>query len=371
MNRETMTWTVVLLLGVALLVVRGIVGGGLFGTAYVKSSSQDFVQVAPAGEDEKWIDVTAPEALDYPDEIQSATQPRISWEVLEAASMREYNEAVATDPNQTVYQFSLLRTLGLWIAVFFTLAIFSFLYKDNPFYKIAESVVVGVSAAYWMVVGFWSVLIPNLFGKIYPESVQSWAMPGLTGEAAKQDLWYLIPLVLGIMLLWRLAPKGAWIARWPLAFIIGTTAGIRLMGFLHGDFISQTRNSITSIYVKTAQVAADGSPLLDAAGAPVMSFDFWNSLSSIIVIVGVLCCLVYFFFSFEHKGIVGKTAKVGIWFLMITFGAAFGFTVMGRIALLAIRLEFLFDDWLWLIDPAGKRMLDAVGLLMQSFPMLT
>jgi hypothetical protein len=28
---------------------------------------------------------------------------------------------------------------------------------------------------------------------------------------------------------------------------------------------------------------------------------------------------------------------------------------MGRIALLAIRLEFLFDDWLWLIDPTDKR----------------
>jgi len=42
---------------------------------------------------------------------------------------------------------------------------------------------------------------------------------------------------------------------------------------------------------------------------------------------------------------------VGIWYLMITFGAAFGFTVMGRIALLAARVEFLFDDCLWLIDP--------------------
>ena len=53
---------------------------------------------------------------------------------------------------------------------------------------------------------------------------------------------------------------------------------------------------------------------------------------------------------------MGKTARVGIWFLMITFGAAFGYTVMGRIALLAIRLEFLFDDWLWIIDPAMNRI---------------
>jgi hypothetical protein len=51
---------------------------------------------------------------------------------------------------------------------------------------------------------------------------------------------------------------------------------------------------------------------------------------------------------------------------MITFGAAFGYTVMGRIALLAGRLEFLFDDWLWLIDPTGRRVISsAMGMLVQ------
>jgi hypothetical protein len=33
---------------------------------------------------------------------------------------------------------------------------------------------------------------------------------------------------------------------------------------------------------------------------------------------------------------------------MITFGAAFGFTVMGRITLLVGRFDFLFNDWLGL-----------------------
>jgi hypothetical protein len=69
----------------------------------------------------------------------------------------------------------------------------------------------------------------------------------------------------------------------------------------------------------------------------------------------VLSALVYFLFSVEHKGIVGRIAKVGTWVLMISFGAAFGYTVMGRIALLAIRFEFLFDDWLWVIDPLMRR----------------
>jgi hypothetical protein len=82
---------------------------------------------------------------------------------------------------------------------------------------------------------------------------------------------------------------------------------------------------------------------------------FWASAKALVLVAGVLACLVYFFFSVEHKGAVGKVSKVGIWYLMITFGAAFGYTVMGRIALLAMRLEFLFDDWLWLIDPRGIR----------------
>jgi hypothetical protein len=191
-----------------------------------------------------------------------------------------------------------------------------------------------------MVVGFWDVIVPNLLGVLWPGWIQSWAQPGLTPVRVDEWYWTIIPLVLGIMLLWRLSPKGGWISRWPLAFIIGTTAGLRLIGFFQADFLSQIRNTILPL------MASDGTP------AEMIG----QSIRNILLVLGILAGLVYFFFSFEHKGIVGKTAKVGIWVLMITFGAAFGYTVMGRIALLAIRLEFLFDDWLWLIDPTGRRL---------------
>lgn len=244
-----------------------------------------------------------------------------------------YNDALA---GQAVYSFS--RTFGIWIAAFFTLSVFSFLYRDNPCYKVAEAVFVGVSAAYYMVVSFWTVLIPSLLAKIWPNWVQSWAMPGMS--PVRDELWwlYLIPLVLGGMLLWRLSPRGAWIARWPLAFIIGSTAGIRLVGFLQADFLRQIHSTIVPVVVIES-------------GA----FDFWASVQNLLLVVCVLASLVYFFFSIEHTGVVGKVSRVGIWVLMITFGAAFGYTVMGRIALLAIRFEFLFDQWLWLIDPSGSR----------------
>ena len=55
---------------------------------------------------------------------------------------------------------------------------------------------------------------------------------------------------------------------------------------------------------------------------------------AILMLVGVICTLTYFFFSVEHRGVVGGISKVGIIFLMIGFGSAFCNTVMGRVSLL-------------------------------------
>jgi hypothetical protein len=252
-------------------------------------------------------------------------------------------------------QASLSRTVGVWVAAVFTLCIFSFVYRDNPFYKVAESVLVGVSAGYGAVVSFWTTIVPNLLGKLFPAWINTWAMPDLSPVWESFWFMYFLPLVLGVMLLWRLMPRGAWIARWPLAFIIGATAGVRLVGYVQADFLSQIRNSIQSLVV----LVPGSDPAL--VGHISVWDSFWASAKVVLLIGGILACLVYFFFSWEHKGAVGKTAKVGIWYLMITFGAAFGYTVMGRIALLAGRLEFLFDDWLWLIDPRGLRPGDWTG----------
>lgn len=233
--------------------------------------------------------------------------------------------------------FSLPRTIGIWTAALLTLAVFSFLYRDNVFYKLSEAVFIGTSAAYWMIVSYWTVLVPNLFAKLAPATAQAWAMPGLSPELDPH--WYinLVPLALGVMLLWRLAPRGAWISRWPLAFIIGTTAGLRLVHFLQSDFLSQIR-----------------------AGVPEFAFGpeggWWKIAEELLIAAGTLAALSYFIFSHEHTGTLGKVSRVGVWVLMITFGAAFANTVMARIALLGIRFEFLFDDWLWIVDPESNRI---------------
>jgi hypothetical protein len=222
------------------------------------------------------------------------------------------------------------RSIGIWLAAILTLCIMSFLIGDNPLYKTSEAIVIGASAGYWMVYSFYTGIVDKLLVNIWPSLVRDWTTPGLSPEY--QWNWiYWIPAILSVMLVCRLLPKGGWIARWPLAFVIGATAGFRLLAHLESDFLLQIKGTITPLWA------------VNAAG----DFQFWDSVSAIVILLSVLACLVYFFFSLEHKGVVGKTARGGILVLMVTFGAAFGLTVMGRITLLTERFDFLFKDWLY------------------------
>ena len=299
MSRSGWIWTALMVVAGIYLLVRLATGG--MGLVYVQ---------------------------DQPVEVQEPGQE--SW-----------SRAVGVDPKrqgEAGVRVSWSRTVGTWLAALFTLCILSFLYGDNPLYKLAEAVFVGVSAGYWMVVGFWTGIVQNLFSKLAPDLIRSSLLPGLP-ESQEQELIYLFPLLLSVLMLMRLSPVGGWISRWALAFFIGATAGIRLLGYLQSDFIRQIQSTILPLLVVGTQ-----------------GFDLAASLQNLTIVVGVLSCLTYFFFSIEHKGVVGGVSRLGIWFLMITFGAGFGYTVMGRIALMAQRLEFLADDWLWIIDPASRRL---------------
>ena len=68
-------------------------------------------------------------------------------------------------------------------------------------------------------------------------------------------------------------------------------------------------------------------------------------VNNVLVLVGVICGLAYFFFSARHTGALGGLSRVGIWILMVGFGASFGYTVMSRISLLYGRMDFMVFDW--------------------------
>ena len=201
-------------------------------------------------------------------------------------------------------------SVGVWINAFLTLCILSFLYKDNPFFRFAESLFAGMSLGYYIGLANQQTLMPNLFRPLFGD---------FAGNAV-----LLIPMALGILLYFRYIPKVAWMARIALAVYIGYYVGVMFLQKLHGEVLPQSSDTIL--------------PLRGVGGLDIL----WN----VIFIVGVISVLLYFYFSAEHKGALGKISRVGIWFLMISFGASFGYTIMARISLLMGRFSFLVNDWI-------------------------
>lgn len=230
--------------------------------------------------------------------------------------------------------------LGAWISVLLTLSVFSYLYKDNPFYRTAEHLFVGVSAGYGMSLSFWKMIQPNLFGRLWPSTeystdslwygiynVFSWFSisifpPGGIDKGHKIEYIYIFPLVLGVMMLLSLVPKFSWFARWGIAYTVGMAAGLRAYAFLNSNILAQVRATTVDVL---------------EPGLPVFSLSSPSIFNNILILIGTITGLLYFYFSSEQKGVLGKLSKIGIYFLMISFGASFGFAVMGRISLLIGR----------------------------------
>lgn len=270
----------------------------------------------------------------------------------------------------------LIDIIGFWLGIFLTFAILSFLYKDNPVYKLAEHLFIGVSIGYVVTKQFYDTLDPKLIANL-----------------VNNNWHYLLPLALSLMLLTKAVSKRwSWLARYPIAFVVAFYAGLQVNGALQGDFGPQLQAGMRSVVVDkvdlntatadqlnllpgfspgvTAQVlerravqpfgnidelfaledlselqrrdllaarrgpfsgnlaGLDAQVTLDGGGV------YWfGSFSRLIMLLGLLASLVYFYFSAAHTGAVGKVSRFGVWILMMGFGAAFGATVQGRLAL--------------------------------------
>jgi len=218
--------------------------------------------------------------------------------------------------------------IGTWLAAGLTIFCFSFLYKDNPFYKFAEHLYVGISAGYWTSLEYHNVFRPNLWDPLMRLDFNIlFSFPRVGFAFMWQSLILIIPFAFGILFFTRFTKNFSWLSRWSMALIIGIFAGIAIIGYSTGDLILQIHANLL----------------------PLWTGNWLSSFNNILLTVGVLTSLIYFFFSKEHKGALGAGAKIGIWFLMISFGASFGYTVMSRMSLLIGRIYFIFGEWLGLI----------------------
>ncbi|MCD4652175.1 MAG: hypothetical protein K8S56_10395 [Candidatus Cloacimonetes bacterium] len=195
----------------------------------------------------------------------------------------------------------MIETIGIWVAAFLTLSIFSFLYKDNPFYKFAEHLYIGVSMGYGIPLMYKLSFIPFVYKPIFK----------------MHEFILIIPALMGIMFWFRFSRKWGWMARYPMVFFMGI-AGMGVPLSMHASVLVQMRSAMLP----------------------------WENFNIFLIFLGTITILMYFYFSKAHTGLYGKFTKIGIWYMMIGFGASFGYTVMARISLLIGRIQFLMYDWL-------------------------
>ncbi|QUL99421.1 MAG: hypothetical protein IMF26_05090 [Candidatus Fermentithermobacillus carboniphilus] len=203
----------------------------------------------------------------------------------------------------------------VWLAALMSIGIYSYLYKENPIFRVCEHLYLGLSLAHLAVMGWTNVR--DLGFK----------------ELGKGNVLVLIPMVLGVLLFMRFSPKNSWLSRYSLAYLMGVAGAVTITGVIDAGIISQIRGAITPL----------------------------TSLDSVVALICNVTAITVFFF------IIGSTSKtqqgknwwferlirwsstVGRFVLMISFGAVFGTTIMARLGLFIPRLRFLLGDWIHLI----------------------
>lgn len=191
-------------------------------------------------------------------------------------------------------------TIGAWVAAFLTLGVFSWLFKENPWFRVTENIFVGASLGYLAITGF--------------QNIKQIAWGPATTQG-KYIMW--LPIIAGILLLSRWFPKYSWLSRAPMGFLVGTTAAVTMTGTIKAQLIEQ--------------VTATMMPL--------------KSINNIIFVVLTIAATMYFLFTMQSKQ-TAPVINLGKYVLMIGFGATFGNTVMSRISLFTGRMQFLLFTWL-------------------------
>lgn len=197
--------------------------------------------------------------------------------------------------------------IWIWFMAICILSMWSFLYRENPVYRVAEHVFVGSTAGH---------AIGMAIGNIHRY--------GWTPLFQKSQFSLLIPIILGLLLYTRFFPRIGWLSRWPIAFLVGVGVGQSIYTVLRTQVINQSIGAMGKLPAATVG----------------------GTINVLIAILGLLAVLCYFVFTVPQKGPVRRISQVGRWVMMVTFGVSFGNVVAGRISVLLGELTKLLSQWL-------------------------
>jgi hypothetical protein len=209
----------------------------------------------------------------------------------------------------------------VWLSAFMTICSFTLLYGDNILFRIGEYTFTSVVVAHSVVTA-----VPSLQSRFTP----LWTF--LTNPGAKgADPWYIIPFILGIMAVFVVWRKYAWVASFPYAMFIGVATGTTLRGAVSATLLGNIKAVIN-----------EGGKLL--IGNPA------DQLGYAVRIIFTISGLVYLFFTLFHKGPLNKPIEYirtfGKYAWLIYMGLAIGNGVQQYSGLATSAMNRLIRQWL-------------------------
>lgn len=191
---------------------------------------------------------------------------------------------------------------AVWVGAILSLCAYSFLiFQDNPAFSLSEHLVVGCAAGYHIVVA-----VNNLKGLAFR-------------PLADGQLLVIVPLLLGVLLYAKYVPRVSWLSRIPVSLLVGLASGVGARGAIQSQILDQLKATMVNL----------------------------DSLSNVILFVGVVSVLWYFFLTIRPEGKASAgLARIGRLVMMAAFGAGFGSTVMGRFSILISHVRYLINTWL-------------------------
>jgi lipoprotein signal peptidase len=198
--------------------------------------------------------------------------------------------------------------IAAWTAVFFTLGIYSILYRENPWYRIAESVYLGVAVGYGVSVDL--LYIRN-----------QWS--GQWSASAGMILLFAIVIIIGLMWYGRFTKSTFYLYRWPLAIVVGTGIGLALRTVIDAQFLQQIVAQVKTPFFVAGNMGA--------------------TINNILIQIMVPSVLLYFWFTgtIRESAPMKIVEKIARYTMMAGFGSAYGYTVLTRYSLFIGRSQFL------------------------------
>lgn len=202
-----------------------------------------------------------------------------------------------------------------------TLFIFSYLLGDNPLYRLALHILVGVSVAYVFIVALRSVILPVI-------------SPPEATESDVRVIWIvsMVGVLLGALLLIRGIRGLSWLSDIPVSILLGVGVGVALAGAVLGTLLPQLDAATNP--------AIPEPPILAGILQPV---------GQIVAVIGTVTGLMVFTFIVRRptRGLASRVliggSSVGRWFVLIGFGAVYGGVLMAGLTVFSDRVLYLIE----------------------------